>query len=363
MNTKNIDWWKTSFGKKEIKLISSSIKNKNISQGAITKKFEDRLSKYLKVKNVIAVTSGTAALTLILLSLRIKHTDEIILPNRTWIATAHSAAILGAKLVIADTQKNLPIIDENKIKKLITKKTKAIIIVNINGRSVNIEKIKKIIGKRKITIIEDSSQAIGSKHKKSFQGTIGDCGFFSLSVAKMISTGQGGFITTNNDAFAKNLRLRRTHGLKSINNTLKYPMLGFNFRFNDILSSIGIAQLSLINIRINKLKKIYKLYEMGIKNPDFKILKVEIDKGEVPVYIEYLVNNRKKYLDYLQKKGIGIRPFYPDISSAKYLNAKENNYKNTIFSSKGIYLPSGPDQSIDDIKRCIKIINAKKNFS
>tara|TARA_Y100001970_G_scaffold293457_1_gene440367 strand:- start:4844 stop:5929 length:1086 start_codon:yes stop_codon:yes gene_type:complete len=361
MKINNIDWWRTSFNHSEIENIKYAIKNEHISQGKITANFEKKLAKYLKVKNVITVTSGTAALTLLLLSLGIKPNDEIIIPNRTWIATAHSAAILGVKLVIAKNKIDSPIIDEDKIGRLVTNKTKAIIVVNINGRVVNIKKIRKILGTRKIKIIEDASQAMGSKNSKKFIGTIADFGFFSLSVAKMISTGQGGFIVTDSNKFAKNLRLRRTHGIKNINNTLSYPMIGFNFRFNDILSSIGLAQLKLINKRIHKSLAIYKLYEKNLINPDFKLIKVNIKNGEVPVYIEYLVRNRSRYTKELLKKNINIRPFYPDISSAKYLNTQKNNYKKTIFETNGVYLPSGPAQSLTKIKYLINIINSMKS--
>ncbi len=352
-----ISWWKTDFGNEEIKYISNSIKNENISQGKVTEKFEKSISTYLKSKNTIAVTSGTAALTLILLALKIKPDDEIIIPNRTWIATAHSAAILNAKIVIADVKKSIPIIDETKIEKLITNKTKAIILVNINGRNTNINFIKNIIRGKNIKIIEDASQAMGSKNGKHFIGTKSFCSFFSLSVAKSISTGQGGFITTNNNKFAKELRLRRTHGVININYVDSFPMLGFNFRYNDILASIGLVQLKKISQRKKKLIYIYNIYKKYLTNPDFKIIPVDILRGEIPVYIEYLVRKKIKYIKYLNMNGIEIRSFYPDISQAKYLNLKNPNNNKSIYAKEGVYLPCGPAQKINDIKKVINLIN------
>ena len=357
LNNFSINWWKTEFGKDEINKIAKSIKNKNISQGKITSELENKIKKFLKTKNVIAVTSGTAALTLILLALKIKPDDEIIIPNRTWIATAHSAAILNAKIVIAEVKNDLPVIDENKLSRLITNKTKAIILVNVNGRNTEIESIKKLIKGKKIKIIEDSSQAIGSKNKEKFIGTQSFCSFFSLSVAKTISTGQGGFITTKNSKFAKILRLKRTHGVVNVNDVDTFPMQGFNFRFNDILASIGIIQLKKINQRKIKLIKIYKIYIINLSNPDFRILPVDLSKGEVPVYIECLVKKRSKYIKWLNQQGVEVRAFYPDISEAKYLNLKNAKLSKTIYSKEGVYLPSGPEQKISDIMTVINLIN------
>ena len=138
-----------------------------------------------------------------LMAIGVQPNDEVILPNRTWIATAHAVHLLGGKVVLVDVEPNRPIIDVTSIEQAITSKTKAIIPVHMNGRSANMRSIRKIARKYKIHVIEDAAQAIGSCNKQGYLGTQSDIGCFSLSVAKTISTGQGGFAVTSNAGKSK----------------------------------------------------------------------------------------------------------------------------------------------------------------
>tara|TARA_B100000795_G_C22752306_1_gene419967 strand:- start:233 stop:1312 length:1080 start_codon:yes stop_codon:yes gene_type:complete len=356
-----INWWHNKFGEDELSRIISSYKNKNISQGLITELFEKAVSDYLGIKYTIAVSSGSTALLLALMSINIRHGDEVIIPNRTWIATAHAIHLLGAKVVTVDVQSEIPIMEVKNIEKAITPKTKAIIPVHLNGRAVNMVAIRKIAKKYNIKVIEDSAQAIGSKNKTGYLGTQSDLGCFSLSVAKTISSGQGGFIVTNNKKLADKIRAMRTHGLENVKDPSNWIMPGFNFRYTDLLASIAIEQLKQINQRIEHLKKLYKFYDEELNNTPFVKIPVDIDKGEVPVYIEYLVpSNRNKWISYLFESGVETRPFYPDIDNASYLKYNANNNINSkVFSKKGIYLPSGPHQSLENAAKCVKLIKEK----
>ena len=200
-----INWWSTEFGQEEITKITESISKKQISQGEVTKEFEERLAKYLNVKFVIACSSGSSSLLMALLAIGIKPNDEVIIPNRTWIAIAHAVKLLGARVIPVDVDKHIPLINVNKIEAVISKNTKAIIAVHMNGRDGKITSIKKIARKYNLNVIEDAAQAIGSKNKFGMLGTQSDIGCFSLSTAKTIASGQGGFSVTNNKMLAKAL--------------------------------------------------------------------------------------------------------------------------------------------------------------
>jgi perosamine synthetase len=357
-----ISWWNNKFGEDELKRIIHSYENRNISQGSVTEAFEKAVCEYLGVQYTIAVSSGSTAILLALMSIDVGHGDEVIIPNRTWISTAHAVHLLGAKVVTVDVQPLKPVMEINNIESVITSKTKAIIPVHMNGRSTDMNAIRQIAKKYKLKVIEDAAQAIGSRNNKGFLGSQSDIGCFSLSVAKTISSGQGGFVTTNNKVIANKIKAMRTHGVENVKDPKKWIMAGFNFRYTDLLASIAIEQLKQINKRLNSLKKLYKFYEDGLKNTPFTQIPVDIDKGEVPVYIEYLVpSSRKKWIEYLYKSGIEIRPFYPNIDSASYLKCKVKTKKNSqVFSKYGVYLPSGPDQSIENASKCIQSI--KKNL-
>ena len=214
--------------------------------------------------------------------------DEVIVPNRTWIATAHAPKLLGAKVVLADSEADRPIIDVSAVQRCITKHTKAIIPVHFNGRSANMREINRIAGDHGIWVIEDAAQAFASRNREGFLGTQSRIGCFSLSVAKIIATGQGGFVATKDAALSDKLRLIRTHGVSDVLHA-SWTQLGFNFRFTDILASIGIVQLKRLPERIAKLEAIYARYAAAMPSlPFLHLVPVKIESGEIPIYIEVL---------------------------------------------------------------------------
>jgi dTDP-4-amino-4,6-dideoxygalactose transaminase len=354
---KKISWWQTNFGELEIEHVVQSMRNRYISQGKVTTEFELYLSEFLEVEHVIAVNNGSSAILIALMAAGISPNDEVIIPNRTWIATAHAVHLLGAKVVLVDTEKNRPIIDATLIEEKITSKTKAIIPVHMNGRSCDMQTINALAKKYKLFVIEDAAQAIASKNTYGYLGTQSDIGCFSLSVAKTIATGQGGFAVTNDSELATKIRAIRTHGVENVKDPGKWVMSGFNFRFNDILASIGIEQLKRLPTRVNHLRDLYITYEQGLRNSLFKIIPVDLDAGEVPVYNEFLVENREQWMTQLSANSIELRPFYPNINTASYLKQTKEKYLNSEpYGKNGIYLPSGPDQSLENVEKVIDVI-------
>ena len=164
----------------------------------------------------------------------------------------------------------------------------------MNGHEVDIEKIRQIIAGRNIKILEDAAQALGSKDKKgNFLGTKGDIGCFSLSVAKVISTGQGGFVVTKDDETAFKLRKIRTHGVENTIQVDSWVMPGFNFRFTDILASIGIVQMGLLDKRIKRIREIQQLYSAGLQNLQ-SVKLIPNSQNAIGPYSEVRSSERKK---------------------------------------------------------------------
>ncbi|MDO8871612.1 MAG: DegT/DnrJ/EryC1/StrS family aminotransferase [Methanoregula sp.] len=359
MVIEQIRWWRTSFGKEEANQICNSIEHEYISQGPVTAEFEEKIAKFLGVPYVVVTTSGSIAILLALMAAGIRPDDEVIVPNRTWIATAHAPLILGAKVRLGDVELTRPLMDVTQIENLITPRTKAIIPVHLNGRSVDMREVHRIAQKNDLIIIEDAAQALGSRNEDGFLGTQSDMGCFSLSVSKIISTGQGGFVVTKNENLYKKLVAIRTHGVSDIINA-QWTQLGFNFRFTDILASIGIHQINRLPERIEKVNKIYKRYETGIKDlPFIKLIPVDIKKGEIPIYIETLCPDREKLIKFLAAHSIETRPFYPDLNLAPYFENAERFPNSEVFGNQGLFLPSGPVQSMENIDR---VINTLKKF-
>ena len=238
-----IKFWRTEFTEEEAVAAANAIRNKNISQGELTNKLETRLAELLNVRNVIMTTSGSMSIVLALMSLGIGTGDEVIVPNRTWIATAHAVLQVGAIPILVDTELDRPIIDIQNIQKVINRKTKAIIPVHMNGRGADMERLKEICKENGLYLIEDAAQALMSMHKGKYLGTHGDIGCFSLSMAKLISTGQGGFLATNSDNISEQAKKIRTHGLDSTFMPNSWALAGGNFRYTDIQAAIGLVQM------------------------------------------------------------------------------------------------------------------------
>lgn len=350
-NSFQIPWWSTEFTSGEDLVVSEAVRNRRLSQGIITCEFESMLGVCLGVRNVIAVTSGSSALLASLLAIGIRPGDEILVPNRTWIATAHAVHLLGGIPVFVDTEVVRPIMDLTDIERRITSKTKAIIPVHMNGGAVDIATLKKLASSYDIEIIEDAAQALGSSSPHGAPlGTESLMGCFSLSVAKIISSGQGGFITTNDDELAYRLRAIRTHGVENTLSGESWRMPGFNFRFTDILASIGIVQLGLLPDRILRLKEIRRQYATELQDiPEIRLIPSK--EYEVGPYIEVLVEARSELITYLQSKSIETRPFYPDLDTASYWSSNQDCTNSKVFSSNGLYLPSGPSLSEDQIHK------------
>ncbi|VVB95741.1 UDP-4-amino-4-deoxy-L-arabinose--oxoglutarate aminotransferase [uncultured archaeon] len=352
-----ISWWRTKFGEEEIKRVSESICNEHISMGPVTEEFEKLLAEALDIPYVIATISGSMALLMALMALGIKRGDEVIVPNRTWIATAHAPLMLGAKVVLVDVQKDVPIMDVSQLEQKITSRTKAIMPTHLGGRSTDMEKVNKIAQENGLVVIEDACQAFLSKNKAGYMGTQSDIGCFSLSIAKLISTGQGGFVVTRNQDTYKKLKLIRTHGVADIINA-SYTDIGFNFRFTDIQASIGIEQLARIPEKIAHVKKVYAKYKSGIaKLPFLKLIPIDVSHGEIPLYVEVLCDKREELIDFLRSHGIQTRPFYPDLNEAKYLENYGDFLNSKVFGTQGLFLPCGPDQSLENVDNVINILN------
>src|SRR5579864_464500 len=163
-NTYHIPWWRTEFGQPEVQRLTDAIANEHISQGPVTAEFEARLADALGVRYCIATTSGSMALLVALMALGIDRDDEVIVPNRTWIASAHAVAMLGAKVVLVDVLSSVPTMDLAQARRKITGRTKAIMPVHLNGRAVDMEAVVALAREYGIAVVEDASQALFSRN-------------------------------------------------------------------------------------------------------------------------------------------------------------------------------------------------------
>jgi dTDP-4-amino-4,6-dideoxygalactose transaminase len=355
-NPAMIPWWRINFGEKESAKISETIKREYISQGPVTAEFEKQVAALINVPYVVATTSGSMAILMALIAAGIKQGDRVIVPNRTWIATAHAVTLLGAKVTFVDVEPGRPVMDVSAVSDKILPDTKAIIPVHMNGRAVQMAELTQLAQSRGLTVIEDAAQGFCSKNKDGFLGTQSFAGCFSMAMGKILSTGQGGFVVTNDESTFNKLRMIRTHGVADVIN-VNYTAMGFNFKFNDILASMGLVGLDAMAGRMERVKAIYKKYESALSAFTFlKLIPVNVEAGELPIYVEVLCPQRDALIKFLADRGIQARPTHPNLNTAAYFN-DEGDYSNSqLFSDEELVLPCGPDQLVENIDRVLEAL-------
>ena len=331
-----------------------------------TREFEQRFAKFTGSKYACAVTSGTAGLYLGLLAMNIKKNDDVIVPDLTFVASPNSIHAVGAKPILCDIEKKSLNIDIKNLEKKITKKTKAVMMVNFNGRTANMKQILQIAKKYNLKLIEDAAHSLGCFYGNKHQGTISDLGVFSFSTPKIITTGQGGMIVTNNKTlYERCCELkdfgRKIGAKKNMKRTFEHETIGYNFKFTEFQAAIGISQMKKLPKRIIKKKKMFKKYHdllCDIKGISF--VKTDLNKI-TPWMIDFILdskNKKNKLISHLEKNRIETRIFYPPIHRLKPYKYLDKNYRNSSdISDKGLWLPSSvklENKEIDFICRKIK---------
>lgn len=264
-----IPLFELNFDEAEENAALETIRSKWISTGPKTTEFENKFSSMLNVKHSVALSNCTVALHLAMKILGIKNGDEVICPSLTFVATANSIRYVNAVPVFADVKNYDDLtIDPEEIERKITAKTKAITVMHYGGFACDMDSIMAIAKKYNLKVIEDACHGPLSEHKGRKLGTIGDIGCFSFFSNKNISTGEGGMLVTNNAEFYKRANLLRSHGMTSLSyerskgHSTSYDVvdLGFNYRMDDIRSSIGIVQLDKIETDLKSRAEVRKFY-------------------------------------------------------------------------------------------------------
>ena len=299
-------------GQEEIKAVEEVLKSGMLAQGEAVKSFEDEFAAYLGVKNAIAVNNGTVALDLAIKALDLEPGSEIITPAFTFIATANCALYQGLRPVFADVDEKTFNIDPDDLQERITPRTKAVIGVHLYGQPFQISAVQEICQDRSIALVEDCAQAHGAEWKGKKVGSFGT-GCFSFYPTKNMTTGEGGMITTDDDALAARLRLLRSHGDSGKYNHIT---LGYNYRMMNLQGALGRVQLRRLEEFTAR-----RIANAGYLNDQIKATGISTPfqmDGVRHVYHQYVVRvedefpaSRERLMEYLQAKGVGSAVHYP----------------------------------------------------
>jgi perosamine synthetase len=331
------------------------------SNGEYIKLFENNFSKFINCNYGVAVSNGTTALHLAILTLNIGKGDEVIVPNLTFAATINAVLHANATPVIVDVEEDSWCIDPIEIEKAITSKTKAIIPVHLYGQPCDMEKISLIARKYNLFIIEDCAEAHGARFNGKKVGSFSDISCFSFFANKIITTGEGGMCLTNNENYDKRMRILRDHGM-SKEKKYYHTEIGYNYRMTNLQAAIGVAQLERIDeILKDRLKtEVNYVHELlnvdGITIQNLNILNREKITWLVSILV---VKNRDLILKELNRANFDARPFFYPLSEMdiykKYSFSSTNSIK---ISQMGINLPTSVNTNTSMIAEIVNIIKS-----
>ncbi|AFK87666.1 MULTISPECIES: LegC family aminotransferase [Thermoanaerobacterium] len=361
----NIQLDSPNLGDKEKDYLVKCIESGYVSTvGPFVPEFERRFAEFLNVNHCVSVQSGTAALYMALYELGIKDGDEVIVPAITFVATVNPIVYCGATPVFVDVDKDTWNIDPKEIEKAITPKTKAIIPVHLYGNPCDMDKIMEIAKENNIYVIEDATESLGALYKGRMTGTIGHIGCFSFNGNKVITTGGGGMVASNNEDWVSHIRFL-VNQARDMTQGYFHTEIGFNYRMTNLEASLGIAQLERLAGFLEKKRMYFEIYKKifngieeislqteyeGAKSSDW-LSSVKIDCKKVGMTIHQIQ-------DELKRRGIPTRRiFNPIVDLPPYKKYKKGSYSNSYeIYENGLNLPSSTLNTYEDVKYVAKTL-------
>ncbi len=354
--TKFIPVSEPSITEKEIGYVLDAVKSGWVSSlGQYINEFEKKFAEYVGTKYALATSNGTTALHLALVSLGIKEGDEVIVPDLTFIATANAVAYTEAKTVLVDIDTETWCIDHKAIRKAITKKTNAIIPVHLYGHPADMDAINEIAKECGLYVIEDAAEAHGAEYKGKKVGSLGNCGIFSFYGNKIITTGEGGMITTNDEKIYERAKFLRDHAM-SKEKRYWHTEIGYNYRITNIQAALGLAQTERIEELIQKKRERCGWYREFLEDIEGIRLNPEKEWAKNVFWMVCLVLDkdfgisRDELMVELKKKGIDTRPFFCPISQMPMYESGEVNPVAYDLSERGLNLPSSVNLKKKEVK-------------
>ncbi|OHB20932.1 MAG: hypothetical protein A2666_00555 [Parcubacteria group bacterium RIFCSPHIGHO2_01_FULL_47_10b] len=351
---KQIPHSQPSIGTPEWKILRDPIERRYIAAGSLTETFERLLAEHIGVKHIFVVDSGTSALHLALLALGVKQGDEVIIPSYICSSVLDAVNYTGAQAVIADINETSYNMTVATIQPCVSKKTKAIIVPHLFGLAAPIDKIKAAFPK--ISIIEDCAQAIGGAlhaHSNKKLGSMGDISIFSFYATKVITTGKGGAVATNNNTYAKTIRDLRSNDLIS-----KYRVR-YNYSFTDLQAAMGLQQLKKLPQFLKKRRALAQMYLHGLRSAN-----LVLPPQDGHIYYRFVVQFPKNVsvekitaiATHMKQSGIEVSqtPVWKPIHQLLRLPKRQYPHTETIYDHV-LSLPIYPSLSKNDIRHIIQI--------
>lgn len=342
------------FGEEEARAVSEYMSEGGfLTEFKRTERFEQMIAEYTRAKHCIVVNNGTISLTLAAIAAGLQAGDEVIVPNYTMVASPNSVYMIGAVPVFVDVEPETLCLDLSCVEAAITPRTKAIMLVSANGRypRKGIADFEKLCNEHNIALIEDAAQSLGSFYPDGRHvGLAGAVGSFSFSMPKIISTGQGGALVTNDDEIAFRLRRLKDFGRSGGGNDV-HDSIGYNFKFTELQAAVGIEQMKKLPERVARKKDIWRRYEEGLRGVgSVRLFEHDLEQTS-PWFIDSLVEKRTELMMHLKERHIGTRVMYPPINKQKAYQIPGEHPISNLIGAKGLWLPSAVQLTDNQIAR------------
>jgi len=347
-----INWWSTGFGDAEIESIAEAIRSKNISQGKVTTLLEKWFANLLGAEYAVSSPNGTTAILIALHALGVRGGDEVLVPTLTAMGSANGIFGLGARPVFIDSQTSSPNLDPDRLEEKIGEKTRAILVMHHNGMSVDVNKVRCVARKFNLPVVEDAAQAMFSKSESGqYLGTLFQAGCFSFSVAKIISSGQGGMTVTNSyELYEKMNKLK-------IQDRNDYDTASFNMKFTDIQAAMLLPQLENIEARIKRLREIVDRYQERLNGlAEIEMVFTTNSTLELPLWAIAKCKSRDELFKFLEQNQVNALKWPRPLNEAKWFHDNGTYPRAQDWSYSGLRLPCGPTVKNEHIDRTIDLI-------
>jgi len=320
---KNIEMSSADINENDIKAVESVLRSGRLALGPQVLEFERKMAEYIGVKHAIAVSSGTAALHLIVKSLGLGPGDEVLVPSFTFAASVNALLYEGVTPVFVDIHEDTYNLDERDLENKLTAKTRAIMVVDVFGHSADWDQLLIFAKRHRLKIIDDCCEALGGEYRGQKVGSFGDAGAFAFYPNKQITTGEGGMIVTDDDEIARLCQSYRNQGRDAMGQWLEHPRLGYNYRMDEMSGALGSSQMDRIESFVFRREQVASLYHRHLRQlPD---VMTPVVKAHVRMsWFVYVIRLRPGFLAEdvirgLNEKGIPSRAYFSPIHSQEYI--------------------------------------------
>jgi perosamine synthetase len=349
-----------SIGERELEYVSDAVKSGWVSSiGKYIESFEQAFASFCGTKYALATSNGTTALHLALVSKGIGPGHEVIVPDLTFVATANAVAYTGASVVFVDVDERTLCIDPDAVARAITPRTRAIVPVHLYGHAAKMDELMEIALGREIPVIEDAAEAHGAEFKGRRVGSFGDWGVFSFYGNKVITTGEGGVLTTNDPALFQKAKLLRDHAM-SPSKRYWHTEVGFNYRMTNMQAALGVAQMERITEFLAKRRQIMQWYRDGLGSEPGLRLNHEAPETKNVYWMICLEvqgmseTGREEIMRQMRVAGVDSRPYFYPISDMPMYTPANTPVTHQV-SPRGMNLPSYTDLTKSDVAEICQV--------